>query len=173
MCIQKDEDLIEVNFSRRKIKKSSLIRKKMMWKLQQIYSHHIFEWRQNLGGQFLWVFQNRHDTIQYHLQGKGLFIPPKKQPFAHSPPGFQRRVVVSKAKLALNIITTRVDSTRVLRSSAEKLLAKILMSFFYSSGCQNLSHLGLCTKSFERYFSYKYVISKSLKVCHWLSEKCH
>ena len=42
MCIQKDEDLIEVNFSKKRSKYCHWSGTNMLWKLQQI-PHHIFE----------------------------------------------------------------------------------------------------------------------------------
>lgn len=81
------------------------------------------------------------------VQGKD--YSPQIAQTAHSSPGFQRRVVVSKAKLALNIITTSVDSTRVLsfnrricwpKSLRCHFLAKMLLNDVKVSGMILFDH---------------------------------
>ena len=59
MCIQKDEDLIEVNFSKKKIEILSLIRNKYAVEASTNILHHIFE-RSQIKMKFLGFLQ---DTV--------------------------------------------------------------------------------------------------------------
>lgn len=79
------------------------------------------------------------DTVPSNaVQGKD--YSPQIAQIAHSPPGFQRRVVVSKAKLALNIITTSIDSTRVLSFNRRICWPKMLFNDVKVSGMILFKH---------------------------------
>ena len=108
----------------------------MLWKLQQIY-YIIYLKGAKSRWNFLGFYRIRYHPMAFKLKT----IHPKQPSLAHSLPGFQRRVVVSKAKLALNIITTSVDSTRVLSFNRRICWPKMPVNDVKVSGMVLFKHL--------------------------------